>query len=137
MILGLGLWFYGDYLLIDSFNFSRFNFLLFWCIILNLVKTRISWYFSLLLNWVLDYNFGNISIWFMITILWYLHFFVNWVLDTNCVIFCHFVKLDSWYQLCDTLQSCYIWFLITNLWYFSFLLNLILDYYFVIFPLSC
>jgi len=40
MILVLGLWFYDDYLcfLIDSFNLGKFNLLLFWCIILNLVK---------------------------------------------------------------------------------------------------
>jgi len=112
MILVLSFWFYGDDLLIDSFNFSRFNFLLFWCIILNLVKTRILWYFSVLLNWILD-----ISIWFMITILVIFPFdswlqfcdisiFVNWILDTNFVIFCHFFKLDSWYQLCDILLFC-------------------------------
>jgi len=40
MILVLGIWFYDDYLcfLINSFNLGKFNFLLFWCNILNFVE---------------------------------------------------------------------------------------------------
>jgi len=101
---------------------------------LNCVKFDAFVTFSMLLN--LDF-------------FWYFAILFNLILDTNFVIFCHFVKLDSWYQLCDILQFCYIWFLITILWYFhflvkfdsrllfcdisTFLLNLILDYHFVMF----
>ena len=118
MVLGFGLWFCDDYLLMDSFNFSGFNFLLFWFIILNLVKIQFLWYLSLLLNLILDYNFVIFPFFFSLPFVK----FDSWLQLCDIPILL-FVKLDSWYQLCDILPFCLIWFLITILWYFHFLVE--------------
>jgi len=86
------------------------------CHVSLVLNARFVWYFAILLNWTFDTNpaipffvkFGSwlllcdISICLLKLILDYYFviipfFLLNLILDTNFVIFCNYVKFDSWY----------------------------------------